>query len=50
MLSKGLNGEDIGYESDVYHLTSTAVEHLKICLFKNIWVDPGHLVYWQRFR
>jgi Xaa-Pro aminopeptidase len=48
MKSRGLNGQRIGYESDVYYLTSAAVEHLKAGLFNSTWVDSGRLVNWQR--
>ena len=48
MISRGLNGQRIGYESDAYYLTSTAVEHLKAGLFNSLWVDSGNLVNWQR--
>lgn len=48
MVSKGLNGKRIGYESDVYYLTSAAVDHLKAKLPNSIWADCGKLVNWQR--
>ena len=48
MVSNGLNGKHIGYESDVYYLTPAAVEHLKQGLSNSQWSDCGLLVNWQR--
>ncbi len=48
MVSKGLNGKRIGYESDVYFLTPAAIDHLKQGLAYSQWQDCGLLVNWQR--
>ena len=48
MVSNGLNGKHIGYESDVYYLTPAAVEHLKQGLSNSQWSDCGLLVNWQQ--
>jgi len=48
MVSAGLNGKRIGYESDVYYLTPSAVDHLKRGLANSQWRDCGLLVNWQR--
>lgn len=48
MLSKGLDGKRIGYESDVYYLTPAACEHLKNGLVSSQWSDCGLLINWQR--
>ena len=48
MISRKLNGQRIGYESDVYYLTPMAVEHFKSGLFESTWVDSGRLVNWLR--
>ena len=48
MRSKGLNGMRIGYESDVYYLTSAALDHLKAGLADSVWSDCELLVNWQR--
>ena len=48
MRSKGLNGKRVGYESDVYFLTPTAVGHLIDRTPDSEWVDCRLLVNWQR--
>lgn len=48
MISRKLNGQRIGYESDVYYLTPMAVDHFKSGLFESTWVDSGRLVNWLR--
>jgi len=48
MKSHGFGGKRIGYESDVYFLTSAAVDHLKRRVSDSTWVDCGLLVNWLR--
>jgi len=48
MVTSGLNGKHIAYESDVYYLTPAAVAHLKKGLSNSQWSDCGLLVNWQR--
>jgi Xaa-Pro aminopeptidase len=48
MILRGLNGQRVGYDSDVYYLTPMAVGHLKSGLFKSTWVDSWHLLNWLR--
>ncbi len=48
MVTQGLNGKRIGYESDVYFLTPAAMDHLKAKLPDSLWTDCELLVNWQR--
>ena len=48
MVSKGFDGQRIGYESDVYFLTPAAAGHLKSRLANSTWSDCGLLVNWRR--
>ncbi len=48
MVSKGLDGKRIAFESDTYYFTPAAVEHLHSQLSNSTWVDSELLVNWQR--
>lgn len=48
MRTVGLDGQSIGYESDVYFLTPTAIDHLKEGLPNARWRDADLLVNWVR--
>ncbi|MBN34614.1 MAG: ectoine hydrolase DoeA [Rhodospirillaceae bacterium] len=48
MAARGMDGQRIGYESDVYFLTPAAVGHLKAKLPNSTWSDCALLVNWQR--
>lgn len=48
MMSHGLDGKKIGYESDVYYLTPACVAHLKSGVPNSQWTDCELLVNWQR--
>jgi len=48
MASKGFDGQRIGFESDVYFLTPSAVNHLKSRLPNATWSDCELLVNWVR--
>jgi len=48
MVSKGLDAQRIGYESDVYFLTPAAIDHLKQGVPNSQWQDCGLLINWLR--
>ena len=48
MRATGIDGKRIGYESDVYYLSPTAIHHLQTALPNSQWHDCELLVNWQR--
>ena len=48
LAGQGLNGQRIGYESDVYYLSPATAAHLMAALPDAHWRDCGKLTNWQR--